>query len=169
VRLKYFAYGSNLHLRRLTERIGEFGVHAVAALHGFQLAFHKRGQDQSGKCDIHHTGDPRHVVYGAVYEIHPQQKLILDRIEGVGGGYEHLPVQLAGPHGLIDAFAYRAQADHIDPALLPYEWYKLYVLEGARQHRLPAHYISFIEQVDHVQDPVRERDRRESRLLLPDT
>jgi hypothetical protein len=169
MKLRYFAYGSNLHLRRLAERIGEFGVHAVAALHGFQLAFHKRGQDQSGKCNIHFTGDPQHVVHGAVYEIHPEQKLVLDRIEGVGRGYEHLPVQLAGPYGLIDAFAYRAQHGHIDPLLLPYEWYKLYVLEGARQHRLPAHYISYLEKVEHLEDPDRERDRNERRMLLPES
>jgi gamma-glutamylcyclotransferase len=150
---KYFAYGSNMHVNRLRERIGEFRVHGTAVLPGFRLAWHKLGADGSGKCDIVHTAEPDHAVHGVVYEIHIDQKTALDRFEGLGRGYDERGLVLHREGKRLQAYAYVAHAAHIDPEVLPYGWYKAFVVAGARHHGLPAHYIESISRAPALADP----------------
>jgi hypothetical protein len=42
--------------------------------------------------------------------------------------------------------------------LRPYSWYKRFVVEGARQHGLPADYIAGIEALPAAEDPDQNRD-----------
>ena len=45
------------------------------------------------------------------------------------------------------AFTYHANPARIDAALRPFDWYKDYVVRGAREHGLPADYIRELEVV----------------------
>jgi gamma-glutamylcyclotransferase len=59
---------------------------------------------------------------------------------------------------------YVAERSHIQSELLPYTWYKRFVIEGARQHDLPAEYIARIEAMPATEDPDRTRDAENHRI-----
>ena len=86
---RYFAYGSNMLAARLLERIPTARRIGVAQLRGHRLLFDKRGsKDGSGKCHVESSNSPADQVWGVVYELHQQDRTVLDEIEGVGRGYE---------------------------------------------------------------------------------
>lgn len=148
--IRYFAYGSNMCIQRITRRIGACGVHGTARLKGFRLGFHKQGADGSGKCNVLRTGDPRDVVHGVMFEIDARQKGSLDVYEGAG--YEPLEVEVHSHTGHVSAYLYVARTEFVDHSLKPFDWYKRLVLAGARQHDLPAPYLTLLEQVEPVAD-----------------
>ena len=159
--LFYFAYGSNMSIRRLRTRVPSASRVGPGVLEGHRLRFHKVGRlDGSGKCDAVATGGDSHRVHGVVFRVTQADKLMLDRIEGLGRGYaeKRVSVRLAGG-GTLDAYTYLAT--RIDPALKPFSWYKEHVLRGARENRLPTAYVSGIEAVEAVEDPDRERHAAE--------
>jgi hypothetical protein len=160
--LLYFAYGSNLHPRRLSARAPAARLVSAATLPRFQLRFHKRGGDGSGKCDCVPGGET-HVVHGAVYELSPE---CLDRLDAAEGpGYRKCPVRVKTRFGALEAFTYRARPDWITPTLLPFRWYRQLVLAGVRFHGFPAGYRRVIEAVPAREDPDAERAAEHAALL----
>lgn len=156
----YFAYGSNMSRPRLQARVPSASFVTTARLDAHRLAFHKAGADGSGKCDAHETGVAEHRVFGVVFEIAAVEKPQLDRVEGLGVGYAQKAVELIGADGeSLAAFMY--SAIRIDPAFVPFSWYKVHVLMGARAHGLPADYVSWIESITARDDPDVDRARRE--------
>lgn len=154
--LKYFAYGSNLHPRRFTLRVPSAQVLGSAWLEGWQLRFHKRGSDGSAKCSVVWSQVQEDRVHGAVYAMASADKPGLDEAEGLGVGYEERWVELPS-HGRV--FLYVANPHHVAEGLLPYTWYKEYVLRGARHHAFPPPYIQKIKRVPAIPDPDAARDR----------
>ncbi|MCW8908024.1 MAG: gamma-glutamylcyclotransferase [Sedimenticola sp.] len=158
--MRYFAYGSNMSTRRLAARIDSARRLSVAHLSRHDLRWHKQGRDGSGKCDVHYTGEERHVVIGVMFEIDERDKPLLDRFEGLGNGYRELVVDLRGPAGeRWTAFTY--QATLTAPDIRPYQWYKRHVLEGALEHGLPSQYVEQLRMVAAQEDPDPERHARE--------
>jgi len=143
----YAAYGSNLHPLRLEERLASARLVGAGLLPGWALAFHKRSKDGSGKCSIQPGGGG---VYLAIFDISARDKLVLDRIEGVGRGYSTLTLNVPE---FGDCASYTAEPSHIDNSLAPYDWYKSLVLLGAAAHRFPADYRQAIETVASLPDP----------------
>ena len=154
----YFAYGSNMSLARLKARIPSAEPLGHHMLTGFDLRFHKIGQDQSGKCDAFFTGNSDDVIHGALYRLPSSDKKLLDRIEGVGNGYENRAVTVTTDSGvLIVASTY--VATQIDSDLKPFSWYVNHVLVGAKELGLPEYYIQQkIASIPFDEDPDRERD-----------
>lgn len=159
--MHYFAYGSNMSLKRIRFRIPSALPIAMAVLYQHRLKFHKVGsRDGSAKCDVEETGHQQHAVMGVLYDIPPAAKQILDRIEGLGSGYEEKTVSLELPGGIVkQAFTYFAT--HIDPSLKTFHWYKEHVIRGARENGLPAGYIHMIESIESVADPDVRRQAEE--------
>ncbi len=156
----YFSYGSNMPTARIRSRIPAARPVTVALLREHQLVFHKCGTDGSGKCDVVHTSRSSDLVYGVAWEIISPDKLVLDRIEGLGKGYEQKQVSIATPHG--ETFrAYTYYASLTDPEQRPYSWYKEHVLRGAIEHGLPESYIRFIRTVEARHDPEQHRHDQE--------
>lgn len=156
----YFSYGSNMSARRLRARTPSAKRIDTGMLEAHRLAFHKSGKDASAKCDAHHTGDPEHVVIGVLYEIHADEKPALDKVEGLGYGYEIKDVLIKLDDGSsIEAFTY--YATHIDASLKPFDWYREHVLVGARENALPPEYIEFIEAIEVIEDGNADRIKRE--------
>lgn len=143
----YAAYGSNLHPLRLALRISSAQLVSTGFLPGWSLNFHKRGDDKSAKCNILAGGDG---VHCAIFEISASDKLILDRVEGVGSGYTD--IMLSIPE-IGDCLSYVAQETHIDDSLLPYDWYQKLVLIGAQLHGFPDEYLNWIESKGARRDP----------------
>ena len=144
---RYAAYGSNLHPRRLRERIANARLVGTSFLKQYTLRFHKRGQDQSGKCGISDCGRGLHV---AVYEMDEDGKRQLDAIEGVGKGYE---VGSLDVPGFGDCFTYVAAGSHIDELLHPFDWYREMVLLGCLRHAFPGAYCERIAAMPAIEDP----------------
>ena len=143
---------------RLRHRVPSCRFHAVAKLQGHTLKFHKCSKDGSGKCNAFRTGSQADYVIGVVFEIDAAEKKDLDRAEGLCHGYRDTCVSVETSQELIEAWMYVAEPTAIDDRLAPYTWYKDFVLDGAREHGLPAAYIAGTEAVEARQDrdPIRE-------------
>ena len=149
--VRYFAYGSNMLTDRLRERVPSATPIGIGRLMGHALRWDKRsGRDRSGKCDAEATGRQDDVVWGVLFEFDPDEKLALDRAEGLGVGYMDKTVQVLTDAGPVTALMYYATDK--DPSLRPYHWYKALVIAGAREHGLPAGYRSRLELVVTVSD-----------------
>ncbi len=163
--IAYFAYGSNMASHRLQQRLPGARHVEVGILTGHQLRFHKNDSGLSGKCNIEFTDDHRDEVYGVVYQISNEDKRTLDRIEGLGAGYNEKTVSITTLSGSILTSVTYFAID-VDHSVMPYHWYKQHVLRGAIEHGLPAEYISKIESIESQEDPDERRSHRELSIYL---
>lgn len=161
----YLAYGSNLHPLRLARRLPSARLVGTVRLPGYRLAFHKRGMDGSAKCDLELTDESGSLAYGAVYSVAAPDIERLDKLEDLGTGYFKERVTLRVNGVALSAFVYFASQTHIAPDLLPFDWYRGFVLAGARGHGFPKEYVEQIAAVPHQADPDEAR-RREMLDLL---
>ena len=150
--LDYFAYGSNLHPRRLLARTPSVQFRCTAWLGCHRLEFHKRGADGSGKADVI-SGHEDDRVHGAIYRISAQDAVRLDRIEGLGAGYLRKTVEVMTPFGPSLAYCYQAMPAWVLPRLRPFSWYRELVVAGARHHDLPDSYVRRIRSTPCEPDP----------------
>lgn len=159
--MKYFAYGSNMSLPRLRERVPSAERIGMFMLVEHTLRFHKVSQiDGSAKCDALFTGNPHDYVIGALFEIPHDEKGALDKAEGLGSGYQVKPVTVNDARGnSLEAFTY--YATHTDPNVLPYSWYLHHVITGAKETGVPTSYLDIVSATESQEDPDRERDARE--------
>lgn len=155
-----FAYGSNMCLGRLLAyNIHLEGPGERARLDGYVLRFNKQSSDGSGKANVEPLDGG--VVWGVLYPILDGDLTTLSRGEK---GYTALQRSVVRDSGAVDAWVYVATRPSADDALLPYGWYKRFLVEGARWHGLPAGYVRALEAVASTEDGNTERDRR-NRLL----
>lgn len=152
-----FAYGSNLHDRRMLFRVPTACPVAIGYVEQRRLRFHKRSVDGSAKADAAFTGVQGDQVWGVVYQLSPDEKPQLDKHEFLGIGYDQELVAVTTIQGSIEAWMYVARSDAIDETLMPYSWYYDYVIAGAQQHRLPFCYIRNLMSVKTTVDPDRKR------------
>lgn len=159
--MHYFAYGSNMSLSRLRERVPSAEPVGCFALNGHDLRFHKPSKDGSGKCDAFFTSDTSNVTYGVLFKIAPSEKSALDKAEGLGYGYDEQEVTVTAHDG-SSKMATTYVATNIDENLKPYSWYVNHVLIGAREASLPSVYIEAkITSVKAVEDSDKERDAKQ--------
>ncbi len=137
---------------------------SIGAVKNHALRFHKISQiDGSGKCDIYQTGESSNSVIGVLYEVSFEDKKKLDKIEGLGIGYDEKVVEVMLTTGEVEeAFVY--YAIQIDPLVQPLHWYKEHVLRGAVENNLPGWYIEEIKKVVSVADTDLERHDKEMSL-----
>lgn len=158
-----FAYGSNMRSSRLKARTPSATPLGIGQLKGHALKWHKTGSDGSGKCDVMHTGRDSDVVWGVVYTLNTDEKLNLDAVEALGIGYTEKCAPIHIGDETVEAWFYVA----IDttPDLVPYEWYKAFVVEGAREHGLPDDYIAALDAVMATSDEDEARAALNARIL----
>ncbi len=158
-----FAYGSNMLLARLRERVPSARMRTVATLPGHVLRWHKLGQDGSGKCDVLPSDDPQAGVVGVLFEFDLSDKPRLDAAEDLGVSYAEKQVEVQTATGPVRAWVYHAI--RIDPAAVPFDWYKALVVAGAREHGLPAAYVAGLDAVGSQVDPDAARAARNFALV----
>jgi gamma-glutamylcyclotransferase len=134
-----------------------------AVLPGYELRWHKRSVDGSGKCSIVPSSSAAAVVHGALFTIPKEEKHLLDRVEG---GYGDIPVGAQSSQGVVSAQTYVAGPTHVDDSLRPYAWYRDLVVSGAESQNLPAEYLESLRLVVVWQDQDAERASR-NRVSLP--
>ena len=143
----YFAYGSNLAASRMSERVASARRACTAWVAGYRLAFGKRGRDGSGKATLIEA--PEAFVWGVVYAIDLRDWHRLDRFER---GYARISVQVAWEREQhVAATTYVAPETAPDPTA--FGWYKRLIVDGAREHGLPAAYIAELERLPERDDP----------------
>ena len=159
--MKYFAYGSNMSISRIRERVPSAEALGCHALKQHDLRFHKSSIDGSAKCDVFYTGDDKDIVFGALFEISPSEEASLDEAEGLSYGYDKKSVAVLATDGSsLEATTYIAIK--IDEHLKPYSWYVKHVLVGASETPLPDEYIqSKISAIESIPDADKERNARE--------
>jgi gamma-glutamylcyclotransferase len=158
--VKVFTYGSNMLTARILERAPSAQAVTIGSLKGYQLCWHKKSRDGSGKCGVTETGFPQHVVWGVVYEMNVEDKLNLDRAEQ---GYEVRAVMVITQIGDLAATTYYPTSGN--PDLRPYDWYRNLVVAGARGHLLPQEYVVTLQSIVAINDNDVARAEK-SRLLL---
>jgi hypothetical protein len=158
--MKYFAFGSNMLLARLSRRVPSAKVISIGTLTGHKLMWHKESSDGSGKCDALQTDNDSDVLYGVLFDMAEHDKSSLDAAEGLGYGYDEKIVSVFAKteKEMIEAVTYYATS--IKDGYPPYHWYKSFVLEGAIENNLPDDYVEMIREVESIED------KNETRRLL---
>ena len=113
----YFAYGSNMSIRRLasSDRVPSAKSICVAHLPMHRLLCHKKSKDNSAKFDAYYTANAKDIVIGVIYDIAEAHKPKLDLAEGLGHGYSEKEVIVCTPKSTYNAITY--YATDIDKAL----------------------------------------------------
>ena len=161
--LRCFAYGSNMLKARMCERVPSAKPIGVAELHGYELKWHKKSKDGSGKCDIVQSIDTKSTVYGVLYDIPSAEKIALDKAEGLNKGYSEKTIIVRTHDEKHEAVAYYATS--IEPSLRPYSWYKALVVSGAEEHNLPVRYINSIIAIESTTDGDAKRHLQNMALI----
>lgn len=162
--MKYFAYGSNMLIERLRQRVQSAGTPVTIALPGYVLRFHKVSSDGSGKCNIVNSADESALVRGVIFDVTENEIPALDEAEGVGFGYRKDTIRFIVADETFDALVYLAEANAIDDSLVPYRWYHDLVIAGAEQNHFPEDYLAELRRVVPVEDPNPNRKTRREAL-----
>lgn len=146
----YFAYGSNMDWERMTHRSRASTAQFLckALLPGYRLAFTRRTDAGTGAADI--VADQGNEVWGVLYHIEPEDRVNLDLHEEVRSNQCRSETVLVHPEGersrTLKVFTY--VASHKLPAHQPpTRQYLEYLLNGARQARLPEDYIRKLRHI----------------------
>ncbi|TQV85542.1 gamma-glutamylcyclotransferase family protein [Aliikangiella coralliicola] len=158
--MKYFAYGSNMSLSRLRQRVPSAKLLGAYKLAKHDLRFHKVSKDGSGKCDAFDTGSKDDFIIGVLFDIDAGEKPQLDKAEGLGYGYNEKEVTVVDDGQNVET-AVTYYATKINDELTPYTWYKHHVLVGARDAKLPADYVQKIESIPAIEDPDTARESKQ--------
>jgi gamma-glutamylcyclotransferase len=156
IHVNYFAYGSNMSVKRIAARVPSVAKIGRATLEGHSLVFHKKSIDGSAKCDAIATDGEQDCVHGVLYSLDEAELPLLDKAEGCGQGYirKSIELQLA-TGGRATAECYFAT--HVEKGLHPFGWYLEHVLYGAREAGLPQDYLDWLASIRTDQDPNKER------------
>lgn len=140
-RFPYFAYGSNMSTRRLQGRVRSAKPIGPARLPNRRLVCNKKSKDDSGKANlVDSTGD---TVCGVLYDIAPAALAKLDEAEN---GYTRTVLEvITDQDSSLKAYVYVSSELTEDGC--PYDWYKKLMIEGAREHGLPAYYVKYLEGI----------------------
>ncbi|MDA3919663.1 MAG: gamma-glutamylcyclotransferase [Salinisphaera sp.] len=147
----YFAYGSNMLTSRLARRVPSVRPVGPAWLDGHRLYWHLRGADGSGKCNIVATGNDGDCVHGVLFELDPDRLSRLHAAEGPA--YEFLETAVGTANEEVIAATYRGRENWLDDSLAVLDWYRDFVVQGARAHGLPSAWVDWLADT-----PVRADD-----------
>jgi len=163
--MKYFAYGSNMSILRLQERVPSAIKLGKVMLKNHQLRFNMSCDDGSGKCDTFQTNNSEDIVIGCLFEIERSEKVVLDQAESLGEGYDEKTVLVQDDSGeVFEAVTY--YAIKTDDSLKPYSWYLNHVIVGAKQTKVPKAYLDVIKSVSCIEDSDKDRDEKQRAMYL---
>lgn len=142
-----FSYGSNMSIKRIKERIPNVSKIGIGKIKGYTITFFKKSKDGSGKATIIKAKEDSE-VWGVLFSISEKDKKKLDKIEGLGYGYNITNLDVYNENDeIIKAYAYIAEENYINENLKPFDWYFNYVLNGAKENNLPFEYIEFLKLI----------------------
>ena len=149
-RVWYFAYGSNMQGATLRGRRGITWARALPArVAGWRFVCDKppllTGMGESFANLVPEEGAE---VCGVLFELEADDLAHVELTEGVLiGNYRRIEVVAAPLDGRDAVTAATLITDARDPGLAPSERYRAVLVEGAREHGLPAEWIAFLESL----------------------
>ena len=146
--MNYFAYGSNMDVRRMKKRNVTFRERRAAYLCGYRLEFNKVASDNPLKGYANIVPDHSSLVEGALYEIDVTSLLKLDKCEGYPNHYLHIPIKVLLPNESREfcAITYIANPSKVRGGLKPSREYLCYLLAG--KDVLSKDYFDRLETMD---------------------
>jgi len=158
----YFAYGSNLCLKRFKDpkRVPSASFKCVATLEGHRVVFQKRSTDGSGKATI--IRDRSSDVIGALFAYEDQDHKPLKKAEA---GYAEQPVTVSTPEGMKEVLTFVCAVEKLDSTLQPYDWYLDLIRHGGRGLGVPERYLSQFDSVATIVDTDSVRAAKERAFL----
>jgi len=138
----YFAYGSNLNMGQMMNRVGEWTVSKRAVLKEYKLKFNFCSSRWGGlTANVVWTGNPDDKVYGAVYRILKEKVDVLSAYEGPKP--TDITVEADGVN--LQAKAYIFKRSRVSRNLP--EAYLNVMLTGLRQHGYPEAVIEEVKKI----------------------
>jgi len=144
----YFAFGSNLSRARLAARVTIEEDLGRSQVVGWRFTCDKEGSDDSAKANLVQRAGSE--VWGVTYALSHAAISQLDVFED---GYARVEVEVLTAGTRQTAFTY--VSDHRNDSLLPYDWYKAYIVEGAVEHDLPDEHVAVLQALASRRDPRR--------------
>lgn len=144
----YFAYGSNMSRETfLNQRAMRPLATRVGRLDGYRLCFNiPVGPGERAVANL--ESDAGAHTWGVLHLLSPDDFTRLDNSEGVPAGlYRHVAVDVLAD-GTEPLAARTYQSSLIAPGRKPSVRYMSLLLNGAREHGLPAAYIDLLEAVE---------------------
>lgn len=130
----YFAYGSNMSFKRISDRLGKVKILRNYILKGYKLTFD--AGVHTGFANIIYTGNIEDTVPGVVYVITKKQLRTLDICEGVRAHcYERFYLQPAEFEE--DLQVYISTNEHYRTKEYPRLSYMEYLLIGYKENGIP--------------------------------
>jgi gamma-glutamylcyclotransferase (GGCT)/AIG2-like uncharacterized protein YtfP len=118
--LWYFAYGANMNLKVIKERIGIWKKSCRATLENYKLRFRNCfGFKNEGHADIEECEEE--IVEGVAYLIGEDQIRILDKYEGYPDCYDRKTVTINTEQGELEVQTYVMNDEA--PSANPNNWY----------------------------------------------
>lgn len=136
---KYFAYGSNMSLKRINKRISSVDLVGVGKLKDYEFICNKRSIDGSAKANIEFNQGS--YVWGVIFELNKSELYLLDKIEG---GYKRKEVTIKMSNDKISVYTYISENIKEDMRVL--QDYKDIIIKGAKENDLPKKYINKLER-----------------------
>lgn len=131
-----------------------------ALLQNYRLCFNKKSDDGSGKANIEEYSGGE--MWGVIYTMSEADLRRLDRGEV---GYHREKVTVNMPDGVpTEVWVYVANESTKQAKLRPYSWYKRFLVEGAKEHGLPATYVEALQRIDADEDKNVARDSKKRSL-----
>ncbi len=161
-RVWYFAYGSNMQGATLRGRRGISWLRALPArVANWRFVCDKPPLLPSmGESFANLVPEPGAEAYGVLFELDADDLAHVELSEGVLiGNYRRIDVVAEPLAGAEAVTAATLVTDARDPSLVPSERYRALLVEGAREHGLPAAWIAFLESL-----PARPESAEAARL-----
>jgi hypothetical protein len=145
--MKYFAYGSNMSQKRMSQRKVDYQVLGKAILAGYKLSFNKQAKNKPGIGYANIVKQSDSFVEGILYEVNDLSQL--DKFEGHPVHYlrTEVIVNLNNEEHLCTT--YIAQPEYIVEGLHPEEEYLQHLLEG-KEYLSNDYYISIINTANKL-------------------
>lgn len=151
-KMKYFAYGSNIDPKRMTDRGIIFSSRVPAILRGYKLIFNKRSKADPHEGYANIIEKENEAVEGALYEISESALDILDKFEGAPNHYRRECIEATTKNGVkYWAITYIANSKYISNNVKPTIEYLSHILTGR-----DIFSESYYEKIEH--HPVYEKD-----------
>jgi hypothetical protein len=145
MKVKYFAFGSNMSSQRLLKRTPSAKPIINAMLSNYELTFNKISNDGSGKANIQSKGDE--IVRGVIFEMDETDIKVLDAKEI---GYQRILIKVIDDRATNhDVYTYIS--DKINQGLKPTRKYLQYLISGAEEHKLPDDYQDLLKSFETIE------------------
>ena len=171
VRIRYFAYGSNMLRSRMESRVRGLRKECIAYVPDFRLRANKKGDDGSSKANIEPFRDER--VWGVVWSLPTDEIGGLDRAEGYSperekNHYEPQGVFVYDVDGVPwETMTYIACEGRTTEEDFPlFTWYHGYLIPGAKEHGLTMEYVDKINLIPKIEDGDKKRHNRNMRIMM---